>query len=102
MKIGLTYNDTLLKPRYSDIRSRNEVEIGNSLGGKYFSTPIISAPMDTVTETQMAQAMYDCGGLGIVHRYNTIPEQVKIVKSVLKKRRTSKGSFYWCRCRNYR
>ena len=44
MKIGLTYNDTLLKPQYSDIRSRNEVEIGNSMGGKYFSTPIISAP----------------------------------------------------------
>lgn len=93
MRLGLTYNDTLLKPQYSDIRSRNEVNIGNSLGGKYFSTPIISAPMDTVTEGKMAQAMYDCGGLGIVHRYNTIPEQVKVVESVLKKKRTSKGAF---------
>ena len=43
MRLGLTYNDTLLKPQYSDIRSRSEVNIGNSLAGQYFPTPIISA-----------------------------------------------------------
>ena len=93
MRLGLTYNDTLLKPQYSDIRSRSEVDIGNNLGGKYFSTPIISAPMDTVTESKMAQTMYDSGGLGIIHRYNTIPEQVKIAKSFLRKKRTTNGAF---------
>ena len=92
MKIGLTYNDTLLKPQYSDIRSRSEVNIGNNLAGKYFPTPIISAPMDTVTEANMAKSMYGCGGLGIIHRYNTIPEQLKIVKDALKKKRTTKGA----------
>ncbi len=92
MRLGLTYNDTLLKPQYSDIRSRSEVNIGNNLAGKYFPTPIISAPMDTVTEANMAKSMYGCGGLGIIHRYNTIPEQVKIVKDVLKKKRTTKGA----------
>lgn len=92
MKLGLTYNDTLLKPQYSDIRSRSEVDIGNNLAGKYFPTPIISAPMDTVTEANMAKSMYGCGGLGIIHRYNTIPEQLKIVKDALKKKRTTKGA----------
>jgi IMP dehydrogenase len=92
MRLGLTYNDTLLKPQYSDIRSRSEINIGNNLAGKYFPTPIISAPMDTVTEANMAKSMYGCGGLGIIHRYNTIPEQVKIVKDVLKKKRTTKGA----------
>jgi IMP dehydrogenase len=48
--------------------------------------------MDTVTEANMAKSMYGCGGLGIIHRYNTIPEQVKIVKDVLKKKRTTKGA----------
>ena len=92
MRLGLTYNDTLLKPQYSDIRSRSEVNIGNSLAGQYFPTPIISAPMDTVTEANMAKSMYGCGGLGIIHRYNTIPEQVKIAKDALKKKRTTKGA----------
>jgi IMP dehydrogenase len=90
MKLGLTYNDTLLKPRYSDIRSRNEVEIGNLIGDRYFKVPIISAPMDTVTEDAMALSMHDCGGLGIIHRYNTITAQVRIAKNALRKRRTSK------------
>jgi len=92
MRLGLTYSDTLLKPQYSDIKSRSEVDIGNNLAGKYFPTPIISAPMDTVTESNMAKSMYGCGGLGIIHRYNTIPEQVKIVKEALKKKRTTKGA----------
>jgi IMP dehydrogenase len=92
VKLGLTYNDTLLKPQYSDIRSRSEVDIGNNLAGKYFPTPIISAPMDTVTEGNMAKSMYKCGGLGIIHRYNTIPEQVKIAKEALMMKRTTKGA----------
>jgi IMP dehydrogenase len=90
---GLTYEDVLLSPRFSDIRSRSEVEIGNLIAPHYLKVPILSAPMDTVTEGSMAQAMHECGGLGIIHRYNTIEEQIKIVRTILKKRRTSKGVF---------
>ena len=83
---SLTYDDILLKPQYSDIRSRKEVDIGNFLANKYFKLPVLSAPMDTVTEEKMSVAMYQKGGLGIVHRYNTIDEQLSIVCGALKKK----------------
>ena len=81
----LTYDDVLLVPQYSDIESRREVDIGNELHEKiYLELPIISSPMDTVTESTMALAMNDAGGLGIIHRYNSIEEQVGQVKKIKK------------------
>jgi len=84
---ALTYDDVTLKPQYSDIKSRAEVSLATKLknikGGQYlYRTPIISAPMDTVTESSMCNALADFGALGIVHRYNTIDEQVAICKKV--------------------
>jgi IMP dehydrogenase len=86
MKIekALAYDDVLLVPQYSDIESRSEVSIGNSLSHKIkLDTPIISAPMDSVTTADMAIAMAKAGGLGIVHRYNTIEDQTLMVKKAL-------------------
>jgi len=80
MKTALTYDDVLLVPQYSDIESRQEVNLTNRLGKNIFSLPIISSPMDTVTGVDMANAMNLMGGLGIVHRYNTIAEQVEMVR----------------------
>tara|TARA_Y100001938_G_scaffold150473_1_gene241553 strand:+ start:1260 stop:2291 length:1032 start_codon:yes stop_codon:yes gene_type:complete len=85
MKTGLTYQDVLLVPHYSDIRSRSEVNIGNRLNRVDYSVPIISAPMDTVTGDLMANTMADLGGLGIIHRYNSIGEQLNLVKESLRK-----------------
>lgn len=80
---GLAFDDILLVPQYSDIKSRKEVDIGNQLGTDIDLTlPILSAPMDKVTESGMANAMREMGGLGIVHRYNTIDEQVEIAKQI--------------------
>ena len=82
---ALTYDDVLLVPQYSDIESRKEVDIKNDLDERIcLNLPVISSPMDTVTEEQMAVAMYDIGGLGIVHRYNTIEKQCEIVRKVYK------------------
>ena len=75
LKEGLTYDDVLLVPQYSDIRSRGTISVASCLGSYEFELPIIASPMDTVTTSPMAAAMDECGGLGIVHRYNSIETQ---------------------------
>ena len=77
---ALTYDDVLLLPHYSDIRSRSEVDISTDLGnGLKLALPIISSPMDTVTEDLMARSMSAAGGCSIIHRYNTPEEQAQLV-----------------------
>ena len=53
-KEAVTYDDMLLVPQYSDIKSRKEVDIGSTLKGVEYQLPIMSSPMDTVTESDMA------------------------------------------------
>jgi len=81
-KEALTYDDVLLVPQYSNIRSRTEVSIASRLGSQEFRLPIISSPMDTVTTSPMAAAMDSCGGLGIIHRYNSIEVQCQHIESL--------------------
>jgi IMP dehydrogenase len=76
---SLCFDDVLIVPQFSDIISRKHIDIGGTLSDIKFSLPIISAPMDTVTESAMVNVMEKHGGLGIIHRYNTIDEQVKMV-----------------------
>jgi len=83
MKKGLTYDDVLLVPQYSDIESRSEVSLATELGrGVDLKLPIISSPMDTVSETDMAGTLGDLGGLSIIHRYNSIEEQAGMIASL--------------------
>ena len=87
MKETLTYDDVLLVPQYSSIRSRSEVNIGSVLDGPHamlrFSLPIIASPMDTISESEMGIAMWQEGGLAVIHRYNSVEEQCEIVDQVL-------------------
>ena len=83
MKEALTYDDVLLVPQYSDIRSREEVNISTQLGDNLgLSFPVIASPMDTVTGKETAEAMGRFGGTAVIHRYNTIREQVDIVQTI--------------------
>ena len=83
MKEVLSYDDVLLVPQYSDIRTRSEVDILSNLGkGVTLQLPIISSPMDTISESRMAIAMTSFGGTGIIHRYNSVDEQALCVKNV--------------------
>ena len=79
MKKCLSFDDVLLVPKYSEICSRKEIDISSKLGNVTFSIPIISSPMDTVTETAMVTEMHNRGGLGIIHRYNSIRDQAFLV-----------------------
>ena len=80
---ALTYDDVLLTPRYSEIRTRREINIGNALDNNiWLNIPVLSAPMDTVTEGEMAHVMAAHGGLGVVHRYNEVDEQAGIVRDL--------------------
>ncbi len=79
---GLTYDDVLLVPAYSEILPR-EVSIRTKFTKKItINTPIISAAMDTVTEAAMAIAMAREGGIGILHKNMTIAQQAAEVKKV--------------------
>ncbi len=81
---AFTFDDVLLLPRYSDFvpsEADTETRLTKSIKIKM---PLISAAMDTVTESRMAIALAEAGGLGIIHKNNSIEEQATIVKVVKK------------------
>ena len=83
MKKAFAFDDVLLEPKFSAIKSRKTIDISTELGPELTLTlPIISAPMDTVTESHMAHAMCRHGGMGVLHRYNTIEEQVAMIDKI--------------------
>jgi IMP dehydrogenase len=85
----LTYNDVLLEPQYSDIKSRCEVSSVSTLRGNGPTTklglPILASPMDTISEEDMGVAMWQEGGLAVVHRYNTITQQATLLDAIIVK-----------------
>ena len=83
MKLGLSYDDVLVVPKYSDIKSRTKVDVSATMD-KYtkLDVPLIAAPMDTVCGVDMAKALYLNGAIGILHRYNSIEEQVAMFGDV--------------------
>lgn len=82
---GLTFDDVLIIPAKSDVRSRKDPSLATQLTKNRTSNlPIISANMDTVTESDMALAMDQLGGLGILHRFMTIEDQINHVNILVK------------------
>jgi IMP dehydrogenase len=80
---GLTFDDVLLVPKRSSVATRSQTNLQTKLSRNIsLNIPIISANMDTVTESPMAVTMAREGGIGIIHRFLTISEQVGEVLKV--------------------
>jgi IMP dehydrogenase len=81
--LGLTYDDVLIVPRRSGVRSRRDVDTAGRLTRRLsVKVPVVSANMDTVTEWRLAAAMAREGGVGIIHRFMTIDEEVAEIARV--------------------
>jgi len=80
---GLTFDDVLLVPKFSDIVSRSQTDLTTQLSRNIsINIPMISANMDTVTESTMAVTIAREGGIGIIHRFLTIQEEVDEIHKV--------------------
>mgnify|MGYP000314662201 CR=1 FL=1 len=80
--LGLTYDDVLLVPNYSEILPRDVNLSSRVTRNIELKTPIISAAMDTVTESAMAIAIAQEGGIGVIHKNMTIEQQAIEVRKV--------------------
>ena len=81
---ALTFDDVLLLPRYSDFLPSDAITESKLTRNINLKLPLISAAMDTVTESSMAIALAEAGGIGIIHKNNSIKDQANLVRAVKK------------------
>ena len=83
-EISVTFDDVFIVPQYSDIRSRSDIDTWSSVGeGIGLNVPLIATPMDTICEKEMAIALGQLGGMGTIHRFMSIDEQIAQVNETL-------------------
>ena len=81
-----TFDDVQIIPKYSDVSSRKVCSTVTSFTKKrYIDIPLIASPMKSICEFEMAYTMWTLGGVGIVHRFNSIDEQADIVNSLYRR-----------------
>jgi IMP dehydrogenase len=83
MKQAITFDDIQIKPSFSEILHRADCDVKTKITANVkLDIPIVSSPMDTITELQMAVALGKLGGLGIVHRFMSIERQATTIKQI--------------------
>lgn len=83
IRLGLAFDDVLLVPRRSGVRSRQDVSLRTALSRRVtLESPVVAANMDTVCEAQMAEAVARQGGIGILHRFLPVEAQAGMVRQV--------------------
>ena len=83
IKDTVAFDDVLLVPQYSEVMSRKDIDLSNQLSKSLtLDLPIISAPMDTVVNATMVNTLSDVGCLGVMHRYNDIPDQASMMSRI--------------------
>ena len=82
MKTNLTFDDVQIVPRYSELKSRQDVNLNTKFTKKttLHRTPIVAAPMDTICEYKMAKQLLDQGSVGVLHRFRSIEKQALDMK----------------------
>jgi IMP dehydrogenase len=75
---ALSFDDISLVPRYNNIASRRDVDTSVQFGDLQLTIPVFSANMDTITGVRMAQKMHELGGIGFLHRFCSIEDNVKM------------------------
>jgi IMP dehydrogenase len=79
----ICFDDILMVPQYSEVISRSSVDFKMNVGGyTWLDLPVIASPMDTVCEKDMAIAIAESGGIGIIHRFMSAKNQIRMVKDV--------------------
>jgi IMP dehydrogenase len=79
----ICFDDILMVPQYSEVVSRSLVDLKMHAGGyTWLDFPVIASPMDTVCEKDMAIAIAESGGIGIIHRFMSVKNQIKMVEKV--------------------
>lgn len=76
---AVTFDDVLITPKFSEVKSRKDVDLSVSLSETFkLSLPVFSANMSTITGPEMCKPMFEAGGLGILHRFCSIEDNVKM------------------------
>lgn len=76
--ISLTFDDVLILPTFSFVKSRKDVDTSTTVAGVKLNTAIISSNMECVTGSRMSNAMRECGAVGALHRFQSIEDNVKM------------------------
>jgi|GEM_PF-3034637 len=84
-KTGYTFDDVVLVPQYSEVKSRKDPDITVPVNGFEYKLPVVSAPMSTVTEHDMIVAMWKIGATSVLHRYMDTETQVRMATEAFEK-----------------
>ena len=82
-QLGLTYDDVILRPQYSDIRSRNDVDTSIELvRGITLRVPIVASSMHTVVSVELATKLWELGGIAQLHQFQSIEKEVEMLQAI--------------------
>ena len=82
IETGLTFDDVLLVPSYSEVLPSDVDLLSKFSRNLTLKVPVVSAAMDTVTESKMAIAMAQEGGIGVIHKNLTVNQQAEKIRKV--------------------
>ncbi len=82
-QLGLTYNDVILRPQYSDVRSRNDVDTSVQIvDGITLRVPLVASSMHTVISVDLAVRLWELGGIAQVHQFQTIEKEAEMIREI--------------------